>query len=199
MFDMEQYLAVGLDAGIYFVIAIASTLAYLLKLGLGFLGADSDIEAGMDSTDAFSLFSVLSVLAFLMGLGWMGLLSRVNWEFGAVLSGLLATGFGLLLWAGSAGLMYGIRRMVHVPRYEPRSALGQTARVYLTVPPKGEGRGQIEVTVSGRRRIMAAVSTGDEIPAFAAARIVDIKMGDVFVVEDGEVPRARSGRAPLRG
>ncbi len=205
MFDVDQYLAVGTDAGIYFVLAIASTLVYLVKLGLGFVGgADGidigvdDVDGAMDSTEAFSLFSVLSVLAFLMGVGWMGLVTRMTWGMGTILSGLLATGFGAALLVGTSGMMYGIRRMAHTPRYLARSALGRTAKVYLTIPPKARGQGQIEVTVSGRRRIMAAVTSGEEIPAFTAVRIVDVRKGDVFVVESAEVPRAKPGRARSR-
>ncbi len=206
MFDLDQYLAVGLDAAMYFVLAIVSTFAYLLKLGLGFIGGDDPagleadgIDAQVDGVGTFSLFSSLSILAFLMGVGWMGLVSRVNWQFGGLLSACLGAGFGVGLLSGTAGMLYGLRRMAHVPRYQARSALGQTAKVYLTIPPKGQGQGQIEVAVSGRRKIMAAVSTADEIPAFAAARVVDVKKGNVFVVESGDVPRTKPVRGGPRG
>ncbi len=203
MFEIEQYLEVGVDAAVYFVLSVVATFVYLLKLGLGFFagGTDVDFEAGdvdaaIDSTAAFSLFSVLSVLAFFMGVGWMGLACRLTWGVGAVLSAAAATGFGAALLVGTAGLMYSVRRMTHVPRYRVRSAVGMIGKVYLTIPPKGEGQGQIEITVSGRRKVMAAVSSGDKIPAFESARIVGVKQGEVFVVEHGAEPRstARRGR-----
>ncbi len=194
MFYIDQYLAVGTDAAAYLVLALSSTLAYVLKLVTGFFGdvdgTDIDIDAGADT---FSLLSLLSVLAFLMGFGWMGLVSRVSWSLGPVLSALLATGFGTGLLFGTAFMMNGLRRMTHIPRYSARSALGRTVKVYLTIPPKGQGQGQVEVTVSGRRKVMAAVSASDQIPAFAAARIVDLRKDDVFVVESTDLPRDKSG------
>lgn len=204
MFDVEQYLTVGVDAAVYFVLAVGGTAIYVLKLALGFLGGAEvgfeadDIDAGMDSTAAFSLFSVLSVLAFFMGAGWMGLACRLTWGMGAALSAAAATGFGTALLLATAWMMHGVRKMTHMPRYELKSAIGRTGRVYLTIPPKGQGQGQIEITVSGRRKIMAAVSSGDAIPAFESATIVGIKQGEVLVVRQGSVPRSSRRRGRWR-
>ena len=202
MFDIEQYMDVGVDAVAYFVLAIVATAVYLIKLGLEFFIGHADvdfeldgIEDGMDGGASFSLFSVLSVLAFFMGVGWMGLACRVSWGLGFILSALLATGFGMSLLLLTAGSMYGLRRMAHVPRYEVKSAIGQVGKVYLTVPPKGQGQGQVEVAVSGRRKVMAAISTDQEIAAFEPARIVGVKAGGVFVVEHAAQPRS----SPRRG
>lgn len=202
MFEIEQYLDVGFDAAVYFVFAFVATVLYLIKLGLEFFVGSADVdfdldgaEASMDSGAAFSLFSVLSVLAFFMGVGWMGLVSRLSWELGGILSALLSTGFGTGLLMLTAGLMYGIRRMTHVPRYEVKSAIGQIGKVYLTIPPKGQGQGQVEVTVSGRRKVMAATSADQEIDAFEPARIVGVKQGGVFVVEHAANPQS----SPRRG
>ena len=203
VFDLEQYLAVGVDAAAYFVVAITSTSAYVLKLGLSLVGGSvetdvADLDADLDSTASFSLFSVLSVLAFLMGASWIGLAGRLNWGLGSLLAGTLAAGFGAALMTGSAGLMYAVQRMTHVPRYNLRSAVGRTGTVYLTVPAKGQGEGQVEIDVSGRRKIVAAVSEDYEIPAFAAARVIGVRKGNVFVLESAEVTRARPGRSGRR-
>lgn len=199
MFDLDQYLAVGVDAAAYFVVAITSTSAYVLKLGLSLVGGSVEADvADLDSTASFSLFSVLSVLAFLMGASWMGLAGRLNWGLGSLLAGTLATGFGAALMTGSAGLMYAVQRMTHVPRYNLRSAVGRTGTVYLTVPARGQGEGQVEINVSGRRKIVAAVSEDDEIPAFAAARVIGVRKGNVFVLESAELDRAKPGRSGRR-
>lgn len=188
--DLEEYLAVGVDAAVYFVLAGVATLAFLVKLSLEFFfgGTDldfdpGDVEAGMDSTSAFTFFSVLSVLSFFMGVGWMGLACRLSWGLGAAWSATTATGFGVALMSLSAGLMHGVRRMTHVPQYDVDSAVGRVAKVYLTIPRRGEGQGQIEVTVSGRRKVMSAVSAGAQIPAFASVKIVAVGDDEVFVVE----------------
>lgn len=204
MFELERYLSLGVDAAIYFVLAGIATLLFLAKLALdatlGGAGTDldaGDVDAHVDSTSAFTLFSTLSILSFFMGVGWMGLAARVSWGLGAAASAALATGFGSGLMLLSAALMHGLRKMAHTPRYDAGTALGRTASVYLTIPAKGEGQGQIEVSVSGRRKIMPAVSAAGEIPAFSSARIVDVGPDGVFVV-DPRLLLGQNRRCPRR-
>lgn len=55
--------------------------------------------------------------------------------------------------------------------------------MYLTIPAKGQGQGQVEVTVSGRRKIIRAISSGAEIPAFADVTVVAAQDDESLVVE----------------
>ena len=202
MFDLERFAEIGSDVTAYFWLAVFATLVYLVKFGLDLFGADSDaasdpsdLDADLDTDASFALVSVLSVLAFLMGCGWMGLAARAGWGLGATLSALAAVGFGTAMMFLSAGLMFWARGMTHVARYNVKTAVGTTGKVYLTVPAKGEGRGQIEVVVSGRRKVMDAVSASAAIPAFSPARVVRVRDDDVFVVERAEGGGKGSARA----
>ena len=194
LFDLETYLAIGVDATVYFVLAIVATALFLIKLGLQFffgdLDADIDFDdadgAHADSTGAFTFFSILSLLAFFMGVGWMGLACRVSWGFGAAASAAAATGFGVALMMLSSGLMYAVRQMSEEGRYDSATAVGTTGKVYLTIPAKGGGQGQVEVTVSGRRKVMPAISEGESIPAFAAVKVISVRDDEVFIVEQAE-------------
>ena len=86
----------------------------------------------------------------------------------------------------SSGLMFAVRQMSEVGRYDTATAIGTTAKVYLTIPAKGEGQGQVEVTVSGRRKVMQAITEGDSISAFSAVKVVGVRDDDVFIVERAE-------------
>ena len=189
LLELDRYVAIGIDATIYLFLAVTATLLFVVRMGLQFfvgeVGAhlDADIDAHMDSTGAFELFSLLSVLAFFMGVGWMGLACRVNWGLGSAISAVSATAFGLSLMGLSAGLMYAVRQMTHEGRYDVKTAIGKTGKVYLTIPARGQGQGQVEVTVSGRHKVMPAMSTKDEIPAFTRVTIVDVVGEETYVVE----------------
>ena len=189
LLELDRYVAIGIDATIYLFLAVTATLLFLVRMGLQFFFGDVDmdldgaVDAHMDSTGAFELFSLLSVLAFFMGVGWMGLACRVNWGLGSAVSAVSATAFGLSLMGLSAGLMYAVRQMTHEGRYDVKTAIGQTAKVYLTIPAKGQGQGQVEVTVSGRRKVLPAMSASDEIPAFTRVTIVDVVGEETYVVE----------------
>ncbi|NLX21985.1 MAG: hypothetical protein GXY55_10015 [Phycisphaerae bacterium] len=189
LFDWQELTTYGVDVIIYLFMALVGTLFFLLRLLLSlFLGADSDfdmdVDAVVDSDVSFSLFSTLSILAFFMGAGWMGLTSRVSWEGGHSGSAFAAVGFGAGMALLASGMMYGVKRMSLHAHYDVNTALGKTARVYLTIPPKGQGRGQIMTNVSGRSKVMFARSEAQEpIAAFAMVRILRVDDDETFVVE----------------
>jgi len=187
---------IGFDAVVYFVIAGASTLLLILKFGLMLLGfggdeldvdvdidIDADVHAGDISGHSFTLFSILSLLAFFTGFGWMGLICRVDWGFSGIGSGIAATGFGGFMMFFSSGLLYMTKRLNQQINYDVKTAIGNTGRVYLAIPAKGEGAGQVQVTISGRKKIMSAVSEGPAIDSFAAVTIVETRDDETLIVK----------------
>lgn len=179
----------GVDVVVYLILALLGTIFFVLRLVIAlFFGGDggdvdgdlSDVGHG-DST--FSMFSLLSILAFFMGAGWMGLTCRINWDLSSMTSAIAAAGFGFVLMAMASGLMALTRSLNQVVEYDLGTAVGHTASVYMSIPAKGQGRGQIKVTVSGRLKMMDAVSNGPRIPEFRSVRVVSVRDDGTFVVE----------------
>jgi hypothetical protein len=189
LFDWNRLTALGADVTAYFLLAATGTLLFLVRLGMAlFFGAETgdaemDLDAGGHSDAAFSFFSILSILAFFMGAGWMGMACRLDWALGRVPSALLSAGFGLFMMGAASGLTYLTRRLNKEIQYDLETAVGKTARVYLTIPKKGEGHGQVEVTVSGRRKIIRASSTGPALDAFSDVNVVSVRDDDSLIVE----------------
>ncbi len=188
IFNWSELAKHGTDALVYFVMASVGSVLFLIRLGLAlFADADSDfdtdIDGAVDTDVSFTLFSLLSILAFFMGTGWMGLACRVDWGLGAMPSALIASGTGVAMMAFASGLMYGTRRLNKQVVYDPKTAIGKTGRVYMTIPEKGKGTGQVEVTVSGRRKVMRAVSSAAEIEAFTDVTVLDSQDDETLVVE----------------
>ena len=151
-----------------------------------FFGGDGDIDGDLADTGgdgAFSFFSLLSILAFFMGAGWMGLTARVDWEMSSIASATAATGFGFALMVMASGMMAMARKLSRTIEYDLSTAVGKTAKVYMTVPPKGEGRGKIQVSVSGRLKIIDAISSGPKLSEFSSARVVEVRDDGTFIVE----------------
>ena len=67
--------------------------------------------------------------------------------------------------------------------YDPATAVGKTASVYMTIPARGDGRGKIQVTVSGRLKTMDAISSGESIDAFKSVIVVSVRDDGIFVVK----------------
>lgn len=187
IFNWPELAAKGADAVTYLILALVGTILFLLRLGIAlFFGGDAgdfDVDADTGTDATFTLFSLLSIMAFVMGTGWMGLACRIDWGLARVPSAITAVGFGLVMMSLASGLMFLTRKMNREVRYDAKTAIGRTGRVYLTLPAKGKGIGQVEVTVSGRQKIMKAVTSGKELRAFTDVRVVDVRDDEVLVVE----------------
>ncbi len=180
----------------YWVLALSGTILFVIKILLVIFGGDlgggdadvggGDGDGGGSSTGVFALFSLQSVLAFFMGAGWMGLACLKEWHTSSLVAFLTSIGFGFALMLMNAGLMAAINKLNQEVSYDIRDGIGHIGKVYLQVPAKGEGTGQVEVTVSGRRKVLRAVSGADAIPTGGLVKVVDVKDGQLLVVEPQE-------------
>jgi len=181
------------DTAVYFPMGAVGSVLFLLKMILMMafgLDADMDFDVDADGDGAFdahgtdfSLFSILSILSFLMGAGWMGFACRWEWQMGAVVSAMCASAFGFGLMLFSSLGMWQMKKMNEVGRYDVRNTVGRIGRVYLKIPARGQGRGQIQIDVDGRHKVVSAISTGPEIASYAAVKVMDVQEGETVIVE----------------
>lgn len=195
IFSWPALVALGYDAVVYVVMAFVGTALFLIRLGFAYFGGDGgdlDVDADVDG-DAFSFLSVLSILGFFMGAGWMGLACRLDWGLGRLTSSLIAAGFGFAMMMAASAMSYYARRLDQTIEYDVKTAVGRTARVYLTIPEKGQGHGQVEVTVSGRKKIIRAVSNGPRLEAFSDVTIVAARDDETLVAGPADADRTIPG------
>ena len=177
-----------MDVLIYLIMALIGTTFFVIRLALAlFFGGDGDIDGdladGGAGDGAFNMFSVLSILAFFMGAGWMGLTCRIDWELSSMMSAVSATGFGFVLMLMASGLMAFARKLNRAVEYDVNTAIGKTANVYMSIPMKGDGKGKIQVAVSGRLKTMDAVSIGPPIKEFSSVTVISVRDDGTFIVE----------------
>ncbi len=185
----------GTDAVVYFTIAAIATFLFVVRLALMLFGADDgdlDVSADvMDGADgghmgsgaAFNLFSLLAILAFFMGLGWMGLACRLTWELGPSISVVISLGTGVGMMVMASTMMMYVKRLEHVVEYDAKTSIGKTGRVYLTIPGEGKSGGQVEINISGRRKIMNAKTQGEELAAFSSVKVLEVGDDETLLVE----------------
>jgi hypothetical protein len=188
LFNWSDALRYGMDVIAYLIMALVGTVFFTLRLLLAlFFGGDGDMDGDLadvgDGDGAFSMFSLLSILAFFMGAGWMGLTCRIDWGLSSIVSAAAATGFGLVLMLLASGLMAFARSLNQTASYDLNTAVGHTASVYMSIPERGEGRGQIKVTVSGRLKTIDAISTGPAISEFKSVKVVSVRDDGTYIVE----------------
>ena len=191
---LDQAFSSFTDITVYFVLAMVGTGLFAIRVVLmlvfgGHSGGDFDlhVDAGGDvaghEAGGFSLFSMLSMMSFMMGAGWMGLLGRTEWGLSSFPAAAAASAFGFALMFFTSLCLLAMRKFQQEGKYNLRSAIGKTGRVYLTIPPKGEGSGQVEITVDGRRSVVPAVSVAGKIESFSTVRITDVRDDGVLIVE----------------
>lgn len=177
----------GFDTVVYAFMAVAGSVFFILRLVLSLIfGLDG--EGDIDTTDiehgtGFAIFSVLSIIGFFMGAGWSGLAAQLEWGLGNGVSALIAGGFGSFSMIFSSALMFFAQKLNHKVTYDLETAVGKTGTVYLTIPPKGEGTGQITISVSGRSMTQTAISSGEGIEAFKAIVVESVRDDGVFIVK----------------
>lgn len=176
----------GVDTVAYAFMAIIGSLLFAVRLSLSLLfGMDGDVDLDSDAIahgTGFSFVSILSVIGFFMGAGWAGLASQLEWGLSTAVSALVAGGFGFFLMFLSSGLMFAATKLTHDVTYELKDAIGRTGTVYMTIPAKGEGSGQVRVSVSGRSMTVDAVSTGDKLDAFSDIKVTGVRDDKTLVV-----------------
>lgn len=174
----------GVDAVVYAVLALAGTLLFLLRLGMTLLFGFGETDFDVEDLDhgGFPLISILSITSFFMGAGWMGLVARVDWGLEPVPASFASGGFGFFCMLLSASLMFGARKLTQDVTYDVKTAIGRTGQVYMAIPAKGEGAGQVRVSVSGRSMIVSAVSAGPALEAFQDVTVLESRDDQTLVV-----------------
>jgi hypothetical protein len=158
-------------------IGIFSSLILTIQMGMVMLGGAIDMpEAEITDTGeggASGIFSIRTIGAFFAGFGWAGaaMLQAGN-STGA------ATFVATLTGSAFLGIVIYLMSYLHSLRQEGTlnysNAIGNVGNVYLPIPPKRKGMGQVEVMVQGRLRIVQALSDSDKkIGNRVAVRVTD--------------------------
>ncbi len=167
---MTWWDALRLDLQIFYMLGILASLVLFFQFIMIFLGfGDHDMSGGHDvhvgnvhaghggggHADGLSIVSIRTITAFFFGFGWSGALAIRNGY-----STLVAALIGCLVGAIFMSIVYSIMRLIYSLRasgtVEYRNAVGQIGDVYVSIPAKESGPGQVQVLVQGRMRVVPA-------------------------------------------
>lgn len=177
----------------YFVIACIGTLFLLVQIVMMIIGAesgDADLDTDTDGDGALdshtdtgmSLFTTKGLTAFFAIGGWTGIVMLtcgVNTAVSIVVSIVAGLVAYIVVWF----VIRMILRLQEDGTADYNSAVGKVATVYVSVPPKREGRGKITLVLQGRYTEADAVTDEEEKIPVDAQVVIRQSQGDVFVVE----------------
>ncbi|MDR0555739.1 MAG: hypothetical protein LBG20_01850 [Holosporaceae bacterium] len=167
--------------GYYFIVAVASTFLFVLKLFI-FDVFDHADDAGheAESGDTFSFLSIQSILAFLMGFGWIGLAAMREYQLDMLRSFALAIAVGALFTFLSGLLMGSIKKLEKSSSINLSKCVNESGKAYTKFASGGAG--QIQIVVNGRLSIVNAINVDDdEIEAFAQIKVTKVDKNVIYV------------------
>ncbi len=159
--------------GIFCGIAWLSTFLSLGLLVISFVadafdgGADGgDLSADGDT----GTFSIRACMGFVLGFGWGGYCATQA-GLGAIGASLVGIGVGLAMFFIVAAIMKFIYSLRSDGTLDYNTLVGCSGTVYVTVQPKGEPGGQVQISHPNQLVTIAAVQEG-ETPLPAQTRVV---------------------------
>ncbi len=183
----------ALPAAWFTVPAMVGTFIFLFKLifmAIGGHGHGHDFSAETDAAHApgdlshghhsahdaskanqgFKILSIQAVAAALMGFGWTGYGSLVgsSWPMFAHVSVGLAA--GVLSGAAIIWMLRQLSKMKADGTLRHDALLGAEGDVYIQVPLRGKGHGQVRIVVGNRERFVSAVC--DSMPLATRTRVL---------------------------
>lgn len=192
----EWYNGLPSTLQVYWVIALITSLVFLIQMVLTFIGigdADADADFGgdtdisdgstLDAGGAMQLFTMRNIINFLLGLGWGGVClysvipNAVVLSIAAILVGVAFVYIFILIYRQ-------MRRFEKNGAFDIKECVGHTVDVYLTIPAKRSGSGKVQVSFYGSVQELAALTDSDSpIRSGAKVRILEIVDGGTVLVE----------------
>ncbi len=178
---------------IYWVVAVPSTLIFIVMLISTIVGADvdsgidvdTDIDTALADGDSipFQFLSLKNIVGFFTMFGWSGL-------------GLLKTGLpiwlviffsavcGLLMMLAMAALFYFMSKLAETGTLKMKNAIGKTGEVYLSIPARREGIGKVQLTVQSSLQTLDAITDEpDTIPTLSVIEVIDVISDQILLVK----------------
>ena len=154
----------GLDFSlqIFYAIAIFSLgLLGIQILILVFTGGDDGSGGDFDPGSTGSFFSFKGLTALALGFGWTGVIC-MKAGLSPALAAVIGVGVGVGIEVAFLFMMAQVARLQSDGTFKTESAVGCYGTVYVTVPPKNAGNGEVIVKTGTRSVHIRALSDHDQ-------------------------------------
>ena len=182
---MSWWNEITLIEQILYIIATASTI--ILLIHTVFSMVDTEVSVKNSDTAKLKFLTIRGILSFFSIGAWVVIVvykATCNYyiSFGVgVAAGLLT----MLFIAIALQKAVNIQKNRHV---DLRELIGISGDVYLTIPPRGEGKGKVSViTEDNKLNVIYAIAYEDnKIPTGKCIRVIDVLGDDLLLVESME-------------
>jgi hypothetical protein len=172
----------------FWYLALPASLFFIIQTIMTFIGTDAsdgvnaDFDSDFSGADApFQLFSLRNLVNFLLGFGWGGIsfYTTISNQLLLILVALII-GF-IFVWMFFL-IIKQVQKLAEDNSFSIKETINKTGSVYLRIPARKEGYGQVQVSVKGAVHEIKAVTDGDEIPTGTMIRVVEVLDDNLILV-----------------
>lgn len=189
---MEEWFSVlTLFEKVYWVIALISSVMFVILLVMTLLGGDAedfdggDVDADIDGDTGigFQFLSFKNLMGFFTIFGWSGI-SCLEGGLSKSLTVVISVGCGLIMMFIMAALFYYLGKLQSSGTLKLKNALNQVGEVYLTIGAKRSKIGKVSVTVQGTLREMEALTDEEnDLILGNVVRVKNVTDNGILIVE----------------
>lgn len=139
--------------------------------------------SSLHDVGTLNFFTLQGIITFFCVFGWAGIVTYTLTKL-AVLAIIIGIVLGLASMYGVAKVMQLSKKLAQNGTLNVKNLLGASGTVYLVIPGDGESKGKVNVS-SGERLVEfdAITDGGETLPDGTEVRVIDIRGGNVLVVE----------------
>lgn len=186
----DWWLTLDIAQKIFWCLAIPFSLLFVFQTILTFIGAGAeDTDASGDSDSAihsdtgieFQFITLKNLVAFFAIFGWTGIACTGS-GMNTFLSVIVAFIGGLIMMVIMASIIYLMGKLSDDGTLKIKNALGKSGTVYLPIPPKRSGTGQIQIKVQGLQTLEAMTDDTTGFKTGQVVEVVGVLKGDILLV-----------------
>jgi len=175
---------------VYWAITVPATLLFIFLLLITAFGSDvdTDVQTDFDHSFAdgdgipFQLLSLKNIVGFFTMFGWSGL-GFISAGLDSVLVILFSILCGLTMMVAMASLFYFMSKLAETGNMNMKKAIGHIGEVYLPIPAKRNGIGQVQLNVQGTLRTLDAITDEeDTLSNSSLVKVIDVIDNQVLLV-----------------
>ncbi|MCB0472195.1 MAG: hypothetical protein KDC69_07855 [Flavobacteriaceae bacterium] len=176
---IEWYSNLDAFQKVYWLIALAGSLVFILTLITTFIGGDTETSGDVDTdVDAdggigFQFITFKNLVGFFTIFGWSGI-ACIDAGLSRPVTIIISVICGLAMMAIMATMFFYMRKLADSGTLEYKNALNAVGEVYLTIGANRSKIGKAHVRVQGSLRELEALTDADS----------DLKSGTVIQVKE---------------
>ena len=145
-------------------------------------GGHADVTIESDHGIDFQFITLKNLTAFFTIFGWAGI-ACLEGDLSIAKSIIISTISGLVIMTIMASIVYFMGKLVDDGTLSLQNAIGRVGSVYLTIPAKREGLGQVQIKVQGLQTLDAMTDYDEDLKTGSIIEVIEILNNEILLVK----------------